>query len=275
MEVSRHAALALALSLTAAAAAAPAQHIPAAALSQAQPAGEWKVEYADWKCVLHRELALDGKATSFSLTFEPLERVAWLRLATVEKGGRRTDGDAVMLVDGLRLPGTLHYNAYPAAGAGERRVREYMLDLKQQDLAAVKEKIRFWTRAEADVELQLAGFPAALRALTRCMAETLADLGVDLAEVNRMAVEPDGFSLDFVDHPRDRESFEYVLLYWVAADGHVDDCRLLQPSGVAGFDKSVCERLKAKARFKPARDSSGRPIRVPRFEHPIIRTQRF
>ena len=66
-------------------------------------------------------------------------------------------------------------------------------------------------------------------------------------------------------------SFTFVTLYWVGTDGRVDDCRLLKPSTDKGLNARLCAELKAKARFKPALDRAGKPMRVPHFENVILR----
>src|SRR5436305_3903360 len=89
-----------------------AQTIPSAASTQAEPAGKWTIEYGDWQCVLHRDLSVAGQPAKLSLAMEPLTPTAWLRIGVNGGGGRRDGNDAVMFMDGQRLPGALHYNAY-------------------------------------------------------------------------------------------------------------------------------------------------------------------
>lgn len=245
------------------------QKMPDVARTQVEPAGQWTVEYADWKCVLHRQFSSAGKRTLFSLSLEPLTSVGWTKIATEGAGGRRDDGDAVMFVDGQRRAGFLHYNIYDA---GRYRMREYMLDLERHDLGGIEERVRFWTQEHGDIEVQVNGFPAAWKELGACMTDLYADLGISTSEVAQMVTEPKGDIFSFVDFPRGRSGLDFVVLYWVTAEGRVDECRLLQPSGVEPLDNSLCSDLKRRARFKPARTASGEAIRAPRFENVRIRT---
>lgn len=246
------------------------QRLPASATTQMQPAGKWAVEHADWQCILRRELSSAGQRSLFSLTLEPLTAVAWLKIATEgERGDRREDGDAVMLADGQRRAGTLHYNIYKA---GKYRMREYMLDLDRHDLGSVNGSIRFWTKRHGDIDVKASGFKPAWNALKKCMTDLYASFGIVESQIASIATKPQGEIFEFVDFPRVTSGFDYALLYWVTPTGRVDECRLLKASGIAKFDNEVCGQLKAKARFKPARNAAGEAIRVPRFENASIRT---
>jgi protein TonB len=45
----------------------------------------------------------------------------------------------------------------------------------------------------------------------------------------------------------------------VGSDGRVTDCAVTGTSGSSSLDAATCRLMKARARFTPARDSSGRP----------------
>lgn len=257
-----------AIALLAFATTAQSQSVPAAAPIQIEPAGPWKVEYADSKCLLHRNFSSEGKRTLLSLSIEPLTPVAWLKIAVEGTGGRRADGDAIMFADGQRRAGTLHYNIYGTRGY---RMREFMLDLDRHDLGAVEDRIRFWTKTHGDLEVRVSGFASAWKALQSCMDDLHTELGIDGEVVARMAKRPEGQMLAFLDLPRSETALDFAVLYWVTAEGRVDDCRLVQPSGIGRFDQSLCSKLLAKARFKPALDAAGDPLRVPQFENVSIR----
>lgn len=249
------------------------QEIPAIAEIKLEPAGKWTVEYGDWKCLLRRDFATAGQRAVFSLSLEPLSNVAWTRISVEGPGGKRDDGDdAVMVIDGVRNPNVFHYNIYKA---DRSRMREYMVDLAKHRIGTTQQTIRFWTKKHGDIEIAASGFPAAWKSLNQCMADLYADLGIVAADVAQMAVPPEGHLSDFVETPRPEPVLDFGVFYWVTAEGGVDDCRLLLPSGVAKFDKSLCSQLKDKARFKPGRNAAGQAIRVPRFDHFTIRTIRI
>jgi TonB family protein len=47
----------------------------------------------------------------------------------------------------------------------------------------------------------------------------------------------------------------------IATDGRATDCTIARSSGSPALDTATCSALKARARFRPALDSSGRPTR--------------
>ena len=104
-----------------------------------------------------------------------------------------------------------------------------------------------------------------------CMDDLHRSLGVDPALLRSIATDPEGWSFQFVRSPVREYSME--LLYWVTADGRVDECRILKPSGISDFDQRFCEELKRNGRFKPAKSTAGSPMRAPVFEDLTIRCE--
>jgi protein TonB len=51
--------------------------------------------------------------------------------------------------------------------------------------------------------------------------------------------------------------------YFVEVDGRVRDCRVFQTSGIPALDTITCELIVQRYRFRPARDTAGRPVRAP------------
>jgi TonB family protein len=49
--------------------------------------------------------------------------------------------------------------------------------------------------------------------------------------------------------------------YDIAADGMAESCRVIQSSGSASLDEATCEMVTHRARYRPARDADGKPIR--------------
>lgn len=246
---------------------AAAQNIPSNPGMIAAPITNWSISPTSYQCILARNYGVSGKRALFTLTLEPLTNTSWLRLGIVDAPGSRDDGDAVMLADGGRVPGTLHYNIFSTK---THRVREFMLDLSRHKMGEVRQRIRFWTEGNGDVEIELGDFPAAWRTAQTCMDNLYAKLGVDRANLARVATPPKGSVYQFIATPPAPSDFAFI--YWVDATGRVDDCKLLKPSGNASFDASLCDGLKQRARFEPARDADGNPIRTPRYDYARIRT---
>ena len=229
------------------------------------------MDHADWQCILQRSYtAEDGTPFLLSLPVKPLATTGHLRIVTL-KGPRLDDnGRARLSVDGGAVQATLAYSNF---SNGQQRVRQFEVPLGSNPLAAARQRLTF-TASRNVVEVPVPALLAALRALDGCTADLLAGFGIKPELVAAMAKAPEGWSLDFVALPG-VTPFEFVALYWVGIDGRAEDCRLLKPSGDARFDTRFCSDLVAEARFKPALDREGRPMRAPQFEDVVIRRQVF
>lgn len=53
--------------------------------------------------------------------------------------------------------------------------------------------------------------------------------------------------------------YKIGVRYYVGADGHVGECGVTRSSGHADFDARVCQLIRQRFRFRPARDLAGRP----------------
>jgi protein TonB len=67
------------------------------------------------------------------------------------------------------------------------------------------------------------------------------------------------------DYPMEAEQFhatgDVIFRVIVGADGNVEECRILRQTQVAAFGRVTCEIMRTRARFEPARDAAGNPVR--------------
>jgi protein TonB len=59
---------------------------------------------------------------------------------------------------------------------------------------------------------------------------------------------------------RTRQGGELELVYRVGIDGRVSGCRVTQSSGSPNLDARTCALITERFRFRPSRDSQGRPV---------------
>ena len=245
----------------------------APALLNLAPSSKWVVDYGDWNCTLRRGLT-DQKGNSFlfSLPREPVTARAYLRLTTRASPRKRDDGEATVTIDGVPQPSRSDYSIFDDGGG--IRIRQFTFEGGGRELAAVKERLTFSTRKEGEIALMLDGLAGATRALETCMDELNKELGIDSASMAAMTRDVEGDWYDLVSTPS-IDGFHFVTLYWVGTDGRVDDCQLLKPSVDKASNDRFCPDVKAKARFKPALDKMGKPMRRPVFNNVILRRQVF
>ena len=74
-----------------------------------------------------------------------------------------------------------------------------------------------------------------------------------------------GWRLAYSDYPRSalraNEQGNVVAQWDVAADGAVEDCRVVRSSGSATLDTETCLQITRRLRYDPARDAAGVPLR--------------
>jgi hypothetical protein len=227
-----------------------------------QAAGPWKLDYANASCILSRTFSSAGETYEFQLTLEPVETRAWLRIGSAGKQNKRDDGNAIVEVDGKPLPKPTHFNIF--RNAQEGTTREFLFEDFRKDVSGTSKSLRLKPAKYGDFNLAVPDFSDAMRALNSCMDDLHRSLGINPAILKTVAVMPEGWSFQFVKSPG--RQFDMKLLYWVTSEGRVDDCRVLAASGIAELDGRVCDELKRKGRFKPARNSAGAAIRAPVYE---------
>ncbi len=54
-----------------------------------------------------------------------------------------------------------------------------------------------------------------------------------------------------------------AMAFEITAEGRVENCRVVGPSGNAELDAKACAITTEKGRYKPAVDAAGKPIRSP------------
>jgi protein TonB len=72
------------------------------------------------------------------------------------------------------------------------------------------------------------------------------------------------------DYPRSalraRAEGSVSVRYTVAADGRVEDCRIMRSSGHAELDDTTCRLIEKRFRYRPALDRSGRPTTATEYK---------
>jgi hypothetical protein len=256
-----------------AAAAAPSAAQPAAAPAApaAQPA-RWHLDGATNRCVLTRRLEGTPVAATFILRTIPGSGRYDLILAAPDLPGelKRTNRHTVLRfgpagtpqqgrASPVDLPGRLGEGAaFGPLGAalGQDFARARTLDVADPQGRALGS----WT------------IPAAARAaeaLAACEAEKLVDWGADPAAFEpgargpRPANDPSTWfsQRDFgLANAMGSAAFTAVFRLAVSPEGRASDCALIESSGNVDLT-GACRALTGRARYEPARDAAGNPIR--------------
>ena len=238
---------------------------------QLQPAGPWRIDYTENSCLLSRPFTANGQAHNLVTTFEPLQGRVWMRLSSPEELRKRDDEEIQVDVDGVALSQPIHMNVLKRNPSGT--VREFWFRTYWSDVAKTEQSLRFRTAKHGDIQVNATGLAKAMTSVSTCIDDLHASLGINPLQLRSIKSWPEGHAGKFLDVrlQHDGDSFTYRILYWVGADGKVDECRLLEPTEDPKFDASACAKLKKDGEFVPARNFAGAPVRAPVYENATIR----
>lgn len=237
---------------------------PASQPTPLKPAGPWYVDYADSMCILAREFG-EGEA-KVTLGFRPGLFGEKIRIVLARQGKESSPsfGQADLAFDGasaVKAPFVDQYNQ------GQRQ-RIVLIDMARSDLAPLATAGSFWVRAgKQDYHLAPTRVAAAMKALEACERDLLATWGMDPAVVASIVTFPKGkveaiFTTD--DYPisalKNHEQGEAGARFWVAKDGSVRDCKIVESSGSAVLDARTCDIITRRGRLEPARTKSGEVV---------------
>jgi hypothetical protein len=250
----------------------------AAAPASAQPAPSppaaglprWHIDGGGERCLLERLLA-DG--TTLIVRTYPLSGDYELMLARPDwpaASARVAEGADIVLFPDLnsyKRPGAV----LPLGGALGKAVAFSALppDFLTGLAAAKTLAVGAGGKPVADLPVP-PGAKAAVDALRRCEAVKAVDWGADPAAFERggSPPKPIGNTRDWLDQ-RDVGSANSwhafgagaVFRLVVGTDGKVERCDVLEASPNSGLRANGCRSLTAHARFEPAKDPQGRPVR--------------
>ncbi|WP_422059919.1 energy transducer TonB [Sphingopyxis sp.] len=245
----------------------------------------WNINYADDYCRLQRMFGTgDEKVMLMIDRFSPSESFR-LNLAG-KRFSRSGSVEAATVQFGADLPeqklefyaGDLGKEVPAWLFIPNVRIRPLAEPIKEDeprkvtfseaDEAAVNE-IRIGKPLKQQVVLQTGSMKGAFGALRACTDELLRHWGIDVdrhrevAQIARPIGSP-GNWLRNSDYPGDMvvkgEPGMVQFRLVIGEDGLVRSCHVQQSTNSEGFDEAVCNALKRRARFEPARDKAGNPL---------------
>ena len=229
------------------------------------PTGPWTVDYEDQSCVLKRPMSGEKEAYQLSIESPPFQSKITVTIKHKTKVFVPAFGKLAVYVDGTQIVTKARFAFYYSSN--DESVHMFNMNYQESRLDGLKSILRLSGSADNDFELEIPNFQKAIGVFADCKNDLHRSLGVEPSDVATIAVSPQGSVIDVVRPPVPGGSMNFRILYWVRADGKVDRCSLIKPSGYTSFDKHVCVELERKARFTPAKDAAGRNIDAPRYEY--------
>lgn len=233
------------------------------------PTGPWNVQFADKMCVLSRPYGADQDTR---LVFKPsmlgndLEIIVAKATTTPDEV---VDGKVRLSVTGSEAPFISRYRAYSTK---THRLLRLWINEEKFPLAVVRGTLQIDAKSAGRYSFALPGIDKATPVLASCLAQLRTAYKISAADLAPIATNSESnfvslFSTD--DYPEDALSEgmggTVGVLYWIEASGRVSSCEVVESDAPAIFEKTTCDVLIERARFKPAMDAAGRAIRSPTF----------
>ena len=264
------------------------------------PTSPWNVNYADDSCRLGRTFAEgDGQAVFLIDQFEPgptmnvlvasksFRGYAGNKVSTRfgPSGAERTIdrlidatfgkiGPAIMVNRVVLADNTASNSAHLASDGGDATPSDATVLVEAKEATPEQAQAITWFEVQrgsrAPIRFALGPMREPMAALRACTEELLTHWGIDVAAHKSLSrrVMPrsnPGTWVSSEDYPAHlaRGGVQGLIQFRLLVDekGEVTSCHIQQSTRPAEFDKKVCDIMSRRARFDPALDAAGRPVR--------------
>jgi TonB family protein len=239
-----------------------------------QPLKQWVVDYGDTQCTALREFGDAANPIVFGIVPSPDGGTYELLVKRPRSGPDFAE----------EMPGTVDFGKGPIKAwllyfgtkKGRSSLYQYRISAEEMVQARSAPAVTLHADGGEDFSFRLAVMPALLDGLKKCTADLQQYWNMYGQTSGKMATPSKGdirriFSAD--DYPsdalrRDQEGLaQYMLL--IDEKGSVAACHVMKPSGVPILDAMGCQVIRQRAKFAPAVDANGKPMRSTYVTPPI------
>ena len=232
------------------------------------PSGKWVVGHEDGLCTLFRDF---GAPIQDTVTFgiKPMslsDIVTLVAMVPKNRAVRRPHADKTQLT--VFPAGTTIPIKFESKGTSRDGGIAVILTIDRGDLSELMAATRIGIEADDfTVTIAPTAGPKALAALTTCEAGVMTAWGVDPAALAAVAtparaMSPDGWITDYPASALQRQSQGTSTIFWqITVEGRASGCRTVNSSGDADLDAAACAAVTKRARYTPALDKDGHPVR--------------
>lgn len=230
------------------------------------PLKPWVVDYGEAQCLALREYGRAEDPLTFAIRPAPNGETYELVLGRKGVGPKFAE----------ELKGTVNFGQGPPIkawllhyGTKAPKVELYTFRISAVEMAQARatDSVTLHSKGSPDVTFSLANMPALLKSLEECTADLKRYWNMD-GDTGKMAVPSKGdirkvFTSD--DYPSEamkrmqEGSAQFLLL--IDEQGKVAGCHVLKASGIPALDGMGCQVIRERAKFTPAFDKRGKPIR--------------
>ena len=231
-----------------------------------QPVRKWDLNYGDTECLAFRDYADAANPTTLAIRQSPNGET--YEMLVVRKGRAPQDAEELQgSVDFGQGPIKAWLLHYQPTGS---KLDLYQFRIPAADMVQARSAatVTFHIEGRPDIGFGLASMPQLLDGLRACTTDLARYWNAD-GEKNgtiataargdvRSAFSSDDYPAEALDR-RQEGATQFLLL--IDDKGKVAGCQVLLASGVPALDAMGCIAIQKRARFTPARDSKGKPVR--------------
>lgn len=237
------------------------------------PSKPWVVHYEDAECYAERTYGPADNPVILGLKPSPAGDSYELLLATKRPAPQYAQ----------QLSGTVDFGKGPIKawllryGLKDKsyRIDKFRIGSPAIGQAATAPNVAFRIGSSTAETLTLSAVPGVIDALDKCNEDLRKfwnmtdDTKSAIAQPAVGDVRGVFTDRDYPDEAGNLEG-EAQFLLLVNERGEVSGCHVLKPSGIPAFDGMGCQVIRERARFKPARDARGKPVRSAVTTPPVI-----
>lgn len=247
--------------------------LPAAA-APLEPLTPWKLDYGETKCIAMREYGASDRPLTLAIIPSPDGQTYQLLVALKRHGPAYAEElqGSVDFGSGPVKAWVLHYSSE------DKKIDLFQYRISETEMFKARSSKAVTLRAASwpNIALPLDVMPALLDGLKTCTSDLQEYWNMNLKGEPLVASPATGdvrtlFTAD--DYPaeaikkKEQGTAQYILL--INEKGSVAGCDLLKPSGVSVLDAVGCAIITQRAKFKPALDTKGKPVRSSVVSPPV------
>jgi hypothetical protein len=237
-----------------------------------QPAKPWVLDYAETQCVAWRQYGTADHSITLLIRPSPDGGTYELDLVKQRAAGPFAEEHwgSIDFGNGPMGAWVLHYQNVP----DKLQISQFRIDSAQMAQARSASSVIFEIgNYQAPVSLALRSMPDLMKGLDQCNVELRRywNVGVKLSQPARGDVRTIFTNDDYPEIAVSRvQQGTAQFLLFIDPVGKVAACHVLRRSGVAVLDATGCIVIKQRAKFTPARDAAGKPVRDAIVTPPIV-----
>ena len=249
--------------------------VAAAEAPPLKPVGPWVLDYDATQCIASRQYGADKEALTFAIRPAPNGNNYELLVGRARYApmfAEELDGS----VDFGRGPikaWLLHY------GETKKKVSVHQFRISAAEMAQATNATSVSLRSGdgTSANIALTDMPQLMKGMQDCTADLKRYWNIDNPERQNVAVEVKG-EIRSIFRPEDypaeamkkRQEGRVQFLLLIDEQGKVAGCNIVQASGIPALDGMGCLVIMERAKFQPALDKQGRPIRSAYVTPPVV-----